>query len=292
MLRISVVSLIACLAASPALAAEPAPVSLTMDGPWVANYERDSCQLLAKFKQGQHELIARFTRYQPGDVFDLAIYGSTLGKKGAMSEVAVAFEPVQSMRKRQATLGTYSGGIPMIMFNSLRFYDWPRELNQPNTTPTEVSPEQEAAVRAFKLRLDKQRTYRLELGSMREPMAEMRRCMDDLLTQWGYDPKVVAKLSRPTTPSNNPASWITTSDYPTQAMFQGTGGIVQFRLDVNSIGKVTGCYILSRTSPDLFADQTCRLIKQRARFQPALDSEGRAISSFYVNKVRFYAPER
>lgn len=292
MRRISIFGVIACLTASPALAADPAPVSLAMDGPWVANYDRDSCQLLAKFKRGEHELIVRFTRFQPGDVFDLALYGSSLGAKGSMSDVAIAFEPVQSLRKRQATTGTYSGGIPMILFSSLRFYDWPRELNQPDTKPTDVTPDQEAAIRAVTIRLDKRRSYRLELGSMREPMAEMRKCLDDLLVQWGYDPKMVATLSRSATPSNNPAGWVTESDYPTPALFQSIGGIVQFRLDVGSNGKVMGCYILSRTSPDLFADMTCRRIKQRARFQPALDSDGNPVNSFFVNKVRFFAPER
>jgi hypothetical protein len=69
----------------------------------------------------------------------------------------------------------------------------------------------------------------------------------------------------------------------------GHNGLVQFRLDVDPGGKVAGCFILSRTSPDDFADITCRAMTRRARLQPALDAKGKPIRSYYVNKVIWLA---
>ena len=133
--------------------------------------------------------------------------------------------------------------------------------------------------------------YRLELRSMGAPMAALRTCMDNLLTHWGYDPAVVASLSRGVTPIGSPGNWITSADYPSKSLMQGHNGIVQFRLDVDEAGKILGCHILARTNPDEFADVSCRAVSRRAKLQPALDATGRPVKGFYITKVRFIIPE-
>jgi len=82
------------------------------------------------------------------------------------------------------------------------------------------------------------------------------------------------------------------SDYPDKSIMDGHNGLVQFRLDIDAAGAVAGCYVLHRTNPDDFADLTCRLIRQRAKFSPALDRDGKPVKSFFISKVRFVIPER
>jgi hypothetical protein len=72
---------------------------------------------------------------------------------------------------------------------------------------------------------------------------------------------------------------------------KGFNGIVQFRLDVDAAGKITGCHVLHRTKPDLFADLTCRSITRRAKLEPALDAEGKPVRSFSVHKVLWIMPD-
>lgn len=129
------------------------------------------------------------------------------------------------------------------------------------------------------------RPFRLEFGSLGKPFEQMRHCMDTLLESWGYDPKVQAELLRPASAITPPSRWLSPSDYPLGALRMGHNGIVQFRLDVDAEGKVGGCHVLARTSPDDFADATCRAVTRRAKLQPALDAEGKPVRSFYVQKV-------
>ncbi len=169
----------------------PPPISLARDGPWVANYDDDSCQLLAKFGKDKASIIARFTRFQPSDGFDLALTGESLERPGPTSKVKLAFGPGQPEREAFAIVGTVSDK-PLLIFNGQRLDGWERPFGRKDEPAPKVAPAQEAAVSALTVRLGGKRNYRLELGPMDKPMAAMRTCMDNLLTHWGYDPKAIA----------------------------------------------------------------------------------------------------
>jgi TonB family protein len=81
------------------------------------------------------------------------------------------------------------------------------------------------------------------------------------------------------------------SEYPAKAMAGGHNGLVQFRLDVDPEGKVSGCHVLARTNPDDFADLTCKSLTRRGKFKPALDAQGRPVPSFFVGKVSWMMPD-
>lgn len=179
---------------------------------------------------------------------------------------------------------------PLMVFGPQRFDGWRQPPGRDVQKPPAVTPAQEAAVSHLTLWLGGNRNYRLEVRSMGKPMATMRHCMDGLIEHWGYNPTAIAALSRLPTPINDPGKWVTTNDYPSNALRTGHGGIVQFRLDLDEAGKILKCHILSRTNPDEFADTSCRLLTRRARFEPALDAAGKPTKSFYVNSVRFIIP--
>lgn len=273
----------------PAWAAAPAPISLARDGPWVANFDDDSCQLLGRFGTGKSAIVAIFTRYQPSTNFNLALQGESLDREGSSSLVKLAFGPGLPEQKALATLGTLSGK-PLMIFNAMRLDRWTRSPKQRDEVPPEIYPEQEAAISTLTVQLGGKRNYRLELGSMGKPMATMRTCMDGLLKHWGYDPLVLAAQTRPVTPIGSPGDWVTTSDYPSKAVMGGYNGLIQFRLDLDATGKILGCHILARTNPDEFADAACRALTRRARFEPALDAAGKPMKSFYINSIRFVMP--
>ncbi len=69
------------------------------------------------------------------------------------------------------------------------------------------------------------------------------------------------------------------SDYPRSAVRSRAGGTVVVRLEVGPDGRVSDCDVTrSSGHPDLDST-TCRLIRQRFRYQPALDRFGRAVPS-------------
>jgi protein TonB len=74
------------------------------------------------------------------------------------------------------------------------------------------------------------------------------------------------------------AGRIRDSDYPRSASRTGATGTVVLHLSVGPDGRVAGCR-LARTSGSADLDEaTCRLARERFRYSPARDSQGRAVA--------------
>jgi TonB family protein len=278
----SVGSIVLSASAAGAVGAEKPPETLARAGKWLVNYDRDACHLAAQFGEGKSAVIAQFTRYEPGDHFDLALIGNRFNSEDAKAAGTVDF----GLSAKPAELNGLHGNVgktKAVFLRSLRFDGW--QSKEKFAMPPRLGPGQEAGITGTTIDLRGRRPFRLEFGSLEKPLAQMRLCMDNLVKSWGYDPEEQAAALRPVSAITSPGSWLSGGDYPMNAVMQGHNGVVQFRLDVDAEGKVAGCFILSRTSPDDFADITCRAMTRRARLQPALDAKGKPMRSYYVNKV-------
>jgi protein TonB len=84
------------------------------------------------------------------------------------------------------------------------------------------------------------------------------------------------------TPPRHRKGRIRNSDYPTGAGEAGLGGTVGVRFTVEADGRVSRCSIdRSSGSPEL-DETTCRLIRERFRFDPSRDPQGRPVSATIV----------
>ncbi|MBU1606453.1 MAG: energy transducer TonB, partial [Alphaproteobacteria bacterium] len=68
-------------------------------------------------------------------------------------------------------------------------------------------------------------------------------------------------------------------------------GTARFRLEIAADGRVTGCAITGSTGHAALDTATCRLLEQRARFEPARNSNGDAVAGSFVNAVRWELPD-
>lgn len=92
------------------------------------------------------------------------------------------------------------------------------------------------------------------------------------------------------TPLGNPGEWVSTDDYPAEALREGRSGLVAFRVTIDPQGGVSGCEVsVSSGSGDLDA-ATCALITQRAKFRPAVGADGKPMVGSYMNRVRWTLP--
>lgn len=175
----------------------------------------------------------------------------------------------------------------MIIVGKTRLDGW-SDSKGVETAPL-ITPALEAAITSMDIEATGKKRVRLMTGSMGKTMAMMRTCMKGLIKEWGFDPSVELSLSRPVQPASSPANWLRSDDYPSGALEQGHNGLVNFRVDVDSTGKVESCHILSATKPSDFELATCKGITRRARFVPALDASGQPVRSFHVNTVKWLA---
>ena len=93
-------------------------------------------------------------------------------------------------------------------------------------------------------------------------------------------------------PNNGPAGWVTTNDYPLRALQRGWEGDVHYALEVGTDGRVDDCRVVNTSGRSVLDVAACRRLKQRARFDPAMNSDGEAIAGTFTGTVSWLIPER
>ena len=80
---------------------------------------------------------------------------------------------------------------------------------------------------------------------------------------------------------------ITAKDYPPEARRKRRAGLVEFVAVVNAEGRVWSCLATQSTAHALLKQATCDLITQRARFEPAINAEGKAVMGMYRGQINW-----
>jgi protein TonB len=103
-------------------------------------------------------------------------------------------------------------------------------------------------------------------------------------------PAPVARTVEPARARANLASYVSDEDYPSNAIRNGEQGTTRFRLTVGPDGKVKDCSVTNSSGSSALDSTTCRLMKQRARFTPAMDSNGRPAGDTVASAIRWVLP--
>lgn len=94
----------------------------------------------------------------------------------------------------------------------------------------------------------------------------------------------------PAAPIGEPAQWITSDDYPADALRSGATGVVNFTLAIDETGKVTDCSVTETSGNQSLDDATCALMMARARFSPARDRAGQPVAWAFHRRVNWQLP--
>jgi TonB family protein len=101
---------------------------------------------------------------------------------------------------------------------------------------------------------------------------------------------MLARASSKTPVPRNAGSWITASDYPPEARVARRTGKTGFRVRVNRKGQVDSCEVTESSGHFDLDIAACKMISERALFEPARNRKGQAIGGVYQNAVRWQLP--
>jgi periplasmic protein TonB len=104
-------------------------------------------------------------------------------------------------------------------------------------------------------------------------------------------PAPVARKVEPARAKANLASYVSDEDYPSNAVRNEEQGTTRFRLAVGPDGKVRECTVTSSSGSSALDATTCKLMRQRAKFEPARDSDGKATGDTVTSAIRWVLPE-
>lgn len=130
----------------------------------------------------------------------------------------------------------------------------------------------------------------LQIGDLSEPAKAFKTCRLDLFKKFGMDFDLLSKLKQLPQPKGNYGRWVMISDYPQAAFKLELEGLTQFKLDVDSDGRVTNCTILVSSGHSQLDRTTCTKASARARFDPALDQNDKPTAAPWVSSVRWQVP--
>ncbi len=88
------------------------------------------------------------------------------------------------------------------------------------------------------------------------------------------------------------AAWFSTDDYPAEALAVEAEGTAAVQYDIDAQGRVIFCTVTQTSGSAVLDETTCRLMKERARFVPALDARGRPVASKGERRVTWQMPKR
>ncbi len=120
---------------------------------------------------------------------------------------------------------------------------------------------------------------RFAIPSMHALMRTMDECVADLRKVWnvheGEGPH--ARVARGA--MANLTGLFKSDDYPSAAITELKSGTVQMAVLVDEAGKVADCTVVATSGVAVLDAQSCAVVQERARFQPALGFDGKPIKS-------------
>lgn len=268
------IALAAVLIAPASAKAEKLPETLPRTGSWDLVYDQNGCDLSAPFSDGNQQVVAKFTLLSPRRKPGITLYGKRFQSRLLKLPLKVDFGDPRVSFEADSIFGK-TGDQPTVTI-SLNRSEAPMETGSGAALPP---------IDSVILTFQNKQPFRLALGSFEPALDALYRCGDNVVKEWGYDPAEQKTVTKPPEPLVPISHWLRSGDYPRVLLGNRQSGIVKFRLDVGVQGSVDGCVIISETSEQGFADITCRLISERARFSPAQNADGKPIRSYYVNSA-------
>jgi hypothetical protein len=239
---------------------------------WLVKADEASCRLLRSFGSAEAPTHLSIEFYAPGHPIQLRIAGEPVaqGKK----DVAFRFYPGGEVLQERVIRRQLDDGVPMI--------------TAPNMF-ADLSPARRLEVEWLDTKIASGENFRLHLGPLAAPLAQVDDCLNQLFAGWGVDLAQQEKLQRKAEPATPPTEWINSQVYPLVPLLNAADGRVHFLLVVGASGDPVSCQIQNSSGPKQFRDATCAALMQRAHFQPALDFAGKPIVSYFRTVVRFEA---
>jgi TonB family protein len=244
---------------APAVAEEPLkPVQ-----PWVVNYAVTDCTAHRAYGDEAHPNLLVIGPALWGDTYELMIAANGTGPVEAEEvdgSVDFGNGPIKAWLLHYGAKASQSYGV-------FKFRISGREMAQARS----------ATVATFHVK-GQDRKY--SLSSVPALMDTLHNCIVDLQHYWNMVDPEQKDIAAP--PIGDIREIFTASDYPAEAMSHSQEGKVQLVLLIDEQGRVAACHVLEPSGIPVFDAMGCQVIRQRARFKPALNRQGKPIRSAVV----------
>ena len=271
MLRSLFAVIAACVVCAPAAAAPLQPT-----GKWEVQYADSSC--VAKRSFGDHTLAiqpaplgltTRLIVEAPGRALRVRQYPATIIPEGSADGIKAStlIYPLRTKGRRGIQIILPTADMDRIRPGGrLRIVAGHKVRKETSGLPD--APEKTEVDLAF--------------GSTGAVSNALETCMADLRKHWGM---VDGKLPEPVKQSvarGDIRAIFSADDYPLDAMNERQSGTTRMLLMIDERGTVADCVVMESSGVATLDAMGCQVIRERARFTPAQDADGKPTRDTYV----------
>jgi len=286
------------------------PRVLAPASPWTLDFAEERCSLIREFADRDDRLRLQIDAFGPQPSYRVTLSGGLVAGSptAALVEYRVGYSPDAGERDRFTTIAGKLDGANAVAFGRGFLPLGFRGGSTPEADA--LASEFQRSITHVTVEFRNRRPLRLATGSMAEPFAALRLCVDDLMASWGVDPAAQRALSR--------YAWRETGASPGERVFvasPGDGGqapelarrngepvasgdwlgpadrraravatsayhsanLTPVRVMIDATGQATAC-VVQVARPEAVRERICAGLM--GTYQPALDAEGRAVVSF------------
>lgn len=260
---------------TPATAAE---LHLEPASSWQVDNAPNLCRLSRDYAAGEERITLRLEQFRPGAGVQAVLITDRVVRKESLAPFRI---------RLGATAPFRTPAFPLVLPDGRRAMLMTFELVKPSETSEHTWPDEKALTAIDKMEFSApvMGTLVFQTRTLVRAMAEMRTCAVNMVREWGFDPVQQASLSRQPKPSGSTQRWLQWDDFKRLGPAPGQLDHLIFRLDVDATGKPVTCHIVRSYSDPAFAQRSCELLMQRARFSPALDAAGQPVASYWLSRA-------
>lgn len=268
-----------CLGAgisSNSAAAGPAtnpPAEWSPAGKWLVDFADQQCTAGRQYQSGQTHINLNFRPRPTTTIVTIVIEMPKAGQEPGIYNAKISFgQAIEEFDSLSVTPSTKPG---FLIFS----------LVTDREGLVRLAAAQRLKVASSKLQID------LRVTGLSEVMRVVDRCVADLLTHWGLSAADQARMASFPVGVRNIASYVSNADYPSGALARNAVGTVEARVTVSPAGKASDCQMIRSSGHDDLDRITCKVVVDRARFIPARDRQGQAMSSPFAFAIRWLIPK-
>ncbi len=266
----------AVVTADNAQAAADVAVPLAPSGKWVIDGDTAGCTLAREFGGA------------PGGVVTAALTPTTLGDAVTLVMVApkASGPKPKASAKARLTLAPSGAAIPV-------------RYERVGETPDRRKVARMMFDRVELPALMAATAIRIEVGGVAvaiaptagaQALTALTACETALVRTWGVDPVAAAAAVTPPRGAPDIANWLRVEDYPQDALRRRSQGATIILWQVGLDGAVSGCRTVKSAGDPVLDTAACGAIAKRARYSPALDKDGRPVTSWVTRTVTWRMP--
>lgn len=285
MVRAILAVLAATLGAQPVLA--DGPVLLEPSSPWNVDYGAEKCRLARLFGEGEDKTLLFMDQWGPDEKFGLAVAGASFQGFVSRRKTQISLFDGQPPYETEPFMGEVEGFGPAVIHTTFSLESGTQYVPKPDNIQYGL-PQIETAIAAqarYVTFTQGRRTIRLNAGPLANAFRVLNQCSQQRLNEWGLDlEQHLAMRQMPVWKNEKLIARRIASIYPRQALRAGESAILRMRVLVDEQGQVSDCRLYESTIAKVLDSPACENMKS-AEFDPALDSTGKPMPSYYQTVI-------